>query len=166
MHWRARGAPKTPRLFWLQSPTSKASMREFGVRQVLLDTNAYAAFKRGEEEAIEILRRAQAIGISSIVLGELLSGFAAGRKQAENRRELSGLLESPRVTVISVDRDTSEFYSVVYLGLRRKGKPIPTNDLWIAACALQHGMAVFSYDRHFAEVPGLITGYRLSDFLP
>jgi tRNA(fMet)-specific endonuclease VapC len=128
-------------------------MSEFGMRQILLDTNAYAAIKRGEEEAVEILRRARAIGLSSIVLGELLSGFAAGRKAAENRRELSALLEFPPVIVISVDRDTSEFYSVVYLGLKRKGHPIPTNGLWIAARALQHGMAVFSYDKRFAEVP-------------
>lgn len=166
MHWRVLGTLQTLRPFGLRSPISKGSMREFGVRQILLDTNAYAAFKQGEEEAVEILRRAQAIGISSIVLGELLSGFAAGGKEAENRRELSALLQSSRVTVISVDQDTSEFYSVVYLGLRRKMKPIPTNDLWIAACALQHGLAVFSYDRHFAEVPGLIAGCRLTDFLP
>jgi tRNA(fMet)-specific endonuclease VapC len=136
------------------------------MRQILLDTNAYAAFKRGEEEAAEILRHAEVIGLSSIVLGELLSGFAWGRKEAENRRELNAFLGSPRVSVIAIDRDTSEFYSRAYLALRRKGKPIPTNDLWIAASALQRGMAVFSYDGHFEIVPGLIAGHRLADFLP
>jgi tRNA(fMet)-specific endonuclease VapC len=126
----------------MRSLTLKGSTKGCGVRQILLDTNAYAAFKRGEEEAVEILRHAQAIGLSSIVLGELLSGFACARKEAENRRELNAFLKSPRVTIIPVDRDTSEFYSRAYLALRRKGKPIPADDLWIAASALQHGMAV------------------------
>jgi predicted nucleic acid-binding protein len=63
-------------------------------------------------------------------------------------------------------KDTAEFYSRVYLTLRRKGKPLPTNDLWIAASALQHGAAVFTYDQHYDAIDGLIVGSRLADFLP
>lgn len=136
------------------------------MREILLDTNAYAAFKRGNQEAIDILRHAQVIGISSIVLGELLSGFGAGRREAENRRELKVFLDSPRVRTLPVDEDTAEFYARAYLALKRKGTPIPTNDLWIAATALQHGAAIFSYDQHFQVVDGVIAGDRLSDFLP
>jgi tRNA(fMet)-specific endonuclease VapC len=136
------------------------------VREILLDTNAYAAFKRGNQEAIDILRHAQVIGISSIVLGELLSGFGAGRREAENRRELKVFLDSPRVRMLPVGEDTAEFYARAYLALKRKGTPIPTNDLWIAATALQHGAAIFSYDQHFQVVDGVIAGDRLSDFLP
>lgn len=136
------------------------------MREILLDTNAYAAFKRGNQEAIDILRHAQVIGISSIVLGELLSGFGAGRREAENRRELKVFLDSPRVRTLPVGEDTAEFYARAYLALKRKGTPIPTNDLWIAATALQHGAAIFSYDQHFQVVDGVIAGDRLSDFLP
>lgn len=136
------------------------------MRQILLDTNAYAAFKRGNQEALDILRHAQFVGISSVVLGELLSGFAAGRREAENRRELKMFLDSPRVRVLLVDEGTAEFYARTYVGLKRKGTPIPTNDLWVAATALQHGVAIFSYDQHFQAIDGVIVGSRLSDFLP
>lgn len=136
------------------------------MKSILVDTNAYAAFKRGDVEALAIVRAADAIGISAVVLGELLSGFALGAREADNRRELSEFLASPRVSLLPVTEDTAGFYARVYQGLRRKGKPIPTNDLWIAATALQHGFAVFSYDRHFAEIDGLLTGQQLADFLP
>lgn len=136
------------------------------MKSILVDTNAYAAFKRGDAEAIAILRAADTIGLSAVVLGELLSGFALGAREADNRRELSEFLASPRVSLLPVTEDTAGFYARVYQGLRRKGKPIPTNDLWIAATALQHGFAVFSYDRHFAEIDGLLTGQELANFLP
>lgn len=136
------------------------------MKRVLLDTNAYAAFKRGEQEAIEIIRYVDTIGLSVVVLGELLSGFKAGLKETNNRRELDAFLESSRVTLLTIDEATAGFYAHVYFHLKRKGKPIPTNDLWIAATALQHGFMLFSYDRHFLEVEGLITGQRLMDFLP
>lgn len=68
--------------------------------------------------------------------------------------------------IIPIDDTTSEFYARVYLGLKRKGKPIPSNDLWVAATALQHGFSLFTYDQHFGEVEGLITGRRSADFLP
>ena len=136
------------------------------MKKILLDTNAYAAFKRGDEEAVEILRYAGTIGLSPIVLGELLCGFAAGQRVAQNRRELNAFMESPRVEVIPVDEGTAEYYSHVYKGLKQKGRPIPTNDLWIAATALQHGTVVYTYDKHFFEVDGLIVGQQLSDFLP
>jgi len=133
---------------------------------ILLDTNAYVAFKRGDAEALAILRAANAIGLSAVVVGELLSGFALGNREADNRRELSEFLASPRVMLLPVTEDTAGFYAHVYRQLRCKGKPIPTNDLWIAATALQHGFAVFSHDRHFAEIDGLLTGRQLGDFLP
>lgn len=136
------------------------------MKQILLDTNAYVAFKRGAQEALEIIQGVEAIGISTIVLGELLSGFSAGRREAENRRGLDAFLESARVTVLAVDEETADCYSRVYRGLKRKGKPIPTNDLWIAATALQHGAALFSYDKHFAAVDGVIVVNRLADIIP
>ena len=136
------------------------------MKRILLDTNAYAAFKTGEAAAIEIIRGVETIGVSTVVLGELLSGFAAGRREADNRSELSAFLESPRVQVLPVDETTAEYYAHVFIGLRRKGRPIPTNDLWLAATALQHGLAVYSYDRHFQDVDGLLLGSRPEDFLP
>ena len=135
------------------------------VRDVLLDTNAYVAFKRGLPDAVDVLAHTPRIGINSIVLGELLSGFAVGTREAENRQELQQFLTSERVHQLVVDTETAAQYAAVYRELRRRGSPIPTNDMWIAASALQHGFAVFSDDRHFHAVPGLHVGARLDDFL-
>ena len=134
------------------------------MRGILIDTNAYGAFKEGRPEAVAILRHAPLIGFSTVVLGELLGGFAAGAREASNREQLLAFLASERVRVYSVDSDTAESYARLYLSLRRKGTPIPTNDLWIAATARQHSLAVFTYDRHFREVEGVTAGNRLEDF--
>lgn len=135
------------------------------VREILLDTNAYAAFKRNVPDAVEIIRHAPLIGINSIVLGGLLGGFAVGTREAANKQELKRFFNSDRVKLFSVDDSTAEYYAMVYRDLKRKGRPIPTNDMWIAATALQHGLAVFSYDDHFQAVDGIIVGNRLLDFV-
>lgn len=136
------------------------------MRHILLDTNAYAAFKRGEPGALDIVQTADTLGLSTVVLGELLGGFALGARAERNRRELTAFLESPRVKVLAVSETTAEFYASVFAALRRKGQPIPTNDLWVAATALEHGLGLFTYDRHFQTVDGLIAGSRPEDFLP
>jgi len=121
----------------------------------LLDTNAYAAFKRGLPEAVEIARNTDLLFLPVVALGELLAGFAVGSQEERNRHELNVFLASPRVKVLVADGQTASFYAQVYMGLRAKGRPIPSNDLWIAAIALQHELTLFSYDAHFAEVDGL-----------
>jgi len=132
------------------------------VNGVALDTNAYAAFKRGEEEAVEILTRAPFVCLSTVVLGELLAGFSAGTRKQANLDELEQFLGSEPVVVLPVDQDTSRYYASVYRALRRKGRPIPTNDMWTAASAIQHGMSLFSYDEHFQHVDHLAWGHTLS----
>ena len=82
-----------------------------------------------------------------------------GRLEAPNRRQLGEFLESDRVRVVSVDPETGERYAVIRDFLRRKGTPIPTNDLWIAASAAQHGLKLVSLDRHFKEVPQILLEY-------
>jgi tRNA(fMet)-specific endonuclease VapC len=136
------------------------------VRPILLDTNAYTDFMLGETAVVEVVAHAERICLSSTVLGELLGGFAAGTREAKNRAELARFLDSPRVEVMPVTAQTADSYALVYSGLRRKGRPIPTNDLWIAASALEHGAALLTRDAHFALIDGLRVGRRLEDFLP
>jgi tRNA(fMet)-specific endonuclease VapC len=133
------------------------------VNPILVDTNAYVAFKQGEPEARTILEHAPAIGFNTVVLGELLSGFAAGARDEANRKELSDFLSAPGVSVLPVDRRTAEHYATIYVALRKAGKPIPTNDIWVAASAIQHGLDLFSYDRHFQVVEGLRVRTSLSE---
>jgi tRNA(fMet)-specific endonuclease VapC len=136
------------------------------MRPILLDTNAYTAFMLGEAAVVEVVAHAERIYLNSIVLGELLGGFAAGTREAKNRAELARFLDSPRVEVVPVTAQTADSYALLYSGLRRKGQPIPTNDLWIAASALEHGAALLTRDAHFAQIDGLRCGQQLEDFLP
>jgi tRNA(fMet)-specific endonuclease VapC len=130
------------------------------VSDVLLDTNGYTAFKQAQPDAVEVFQRAARLALSSVVLGELLAGFAVGSREAQNRAELQQFLASDRVYLLVVDDGTAAFYAKIYSQLRKKGRPIPTNDLWIAASALQHGYALFSYDAHFEQIEGLISAQQ------
>lgn len=128
------------------------------LRPILLDTNAYTALTRNVADAVAIIKYAPSVYFNSVIVGELLAGFAAGSKESDNKAKLNCFLEIDKVECLSVDAATSEFYASIYRELRRKGRPIPTNDLWIAATALQYDLALFSYDRHFQMVEGLIVG--------
>lgn len=136
------------------------------MRPILIDTNAYTAFMLGDAAVVEVVAHAERICLNSIVLGELLGGFAAGTRESKNRAELARFLDSPRVELVPVTAQTADSYALVYSSLRRKGQPIPTNDLWIAASALEHGAALLTRDTHFGHIDGLRRGQRLEDFLP
>jgi predicted nucleic acid-binding protein len=124
------------------------------VKKILIDTNIYSHAMKGHPETIGVLQQAQEIGICSISIGELLSGFKGGERK--NRQELEEFLDTPRVALYRIDENTAEFYAEILNDLRKRGKPIPTNDIWIAAVALQHGFRLFSMDRHFDAVAGLL----------
>jgi tRNA(fMet)-specific endonuclease VapC len=123
------------------------------------------AFKQGQPDAVEIVQRTPRLALSSTVLGELLAGFAVGSREAKNRAELQQFLASDRIQLLTVDDGTAAYYATIYRNLRNKGRPIPTNDMWIAASALQHGYALFSYDGHFQHVDGLLVGATPTDLM-
>ena len=127
------------------------------MKRLLIDTNIYTAFKCNDVNVVETLRRADAILVCTTVLGELLCGFKCGRREQQNRDELDLFLDTPRVNVVYCDHVTAEFYAEIYSKLRSAGQPIPTNDMWIAASAMQHGAAVCTLDAHFQDVEGLVT---------
>ena len=131
---------------------------------ILLDTNAYTAFKRNIFEAVEVIRNRPLIGLNSVILGELYGGFELVSREEYNRRKLKQFLEISKINCFAIDCNTSEYYARVYYYLRRKSNPIPTNHMWIAAMALQYNLALFSYDKHFHAVDGLITGNSSADF--
>ncbi len=136
------------------------------MKNIIIDTNAYAAFKNGNEEAIEIVRIAEQIGVCTIVLGELLAGFIIGSQEEKNRKELSDFLSSSRVSIMMADNETAEYYARIFCQLKQKGQPIPTNDLWIGAIAMQHGFGVFTYDKHFSNIDNLLTCHSSGQLLP
>jgi len=124
--------------------------------RIALDTSAYSAFKRGHPEVVAHLRRAREILVPSIVLGELLGGFDAGRRARRHRDELRQFLATPRVRPVPVGEATAERYARIYTTLREAGRPLPTNDLWIAASAMEHGAALVTLDRDFEHVPQIL----------
>lgn len=126
------------------------------MRKILIDTNIYVAFKRSSPAVVEVLQQVDYLGINTVVLGELLSGFTGGSKELRNRKELEEFLNSPRVELLAVDEGTAEYYAQIYWNLKTRGHPIPSNDLWIAASAMKHGLALYTLDTHFQKVDGLL----------
>lgn len=134
--------------------------------RIAVDTNAYSELKRGDGHILSLLNHADDVLVSSVVLGELLAGFAGGTREARNRLELTQFLESPGVRLVECGAATADRYALVHLALRRRGRPIPTNDAWIAASCLEHGAALLTLDAHFADIGALRVGRRLEDFIP
>jgi len=124
--------------------------------RVLIDTNIYSEALRGNDYVIAKLQSCEIIAISPIVIGELLSGFKGGDKYRKNLDELYKFLDSPRVRIIPLTFTTADFYSEVFTRLQKAGTPIPTNDIWIAASALENGLKIFTIDKHYQSVRGLV----------
>lgn len=123
--------------------------------RILLDTSAYSEWKRGHEGLAALVRRATGILLSVVVAGELLYGFRRGERLERNVKELEELLESPFVSVLPATLVTADRFARIACALREKGRPIPSNDIWIAAQAMETGATLVSFDRHFAEIDGL-----------
>lgn len=123
---------------------------------VLLDTNFYCAFCKGDKQAVHIIQQARKIFLPFAVLAELRAGFLCGTKARKNERSLTLFLNSARVKVIYPDENTTHQFAVVFAQLRLLGKPIPTNDIWIAALAVQHDLILCSRDKHFDLLPQLV----------
>ena len=123
---------------------------------VLLDTSAYSALQRGHQPILDVLRQSETVAVSAVVLGELYSGFRAGNRWAKNTAQLAQFLSKPSVRVLNVTEETALRYAEVDAYLRKKGRPIPRNDVWIAAVALEHGLQLLTLDVHFREIPLLL----------
>jgi tRNA(fMet)-specific endonuclease VapC len=122
-----------------------------------LDTNAYAALKRGDARIEDFVRTAETLFVSIIVLGELYFGFHDGSRFRENLAELERFLAHPFVKVAFLNEASADRFGRIATTLKRAGTPIPTNDIWIAAQCLDHGAELITLDEHhFRKVPGLL----------
>ena len=124
--------------------------------RILLDSNAYSHLMRGHDRAAELVRSAEEILFSAVVVGELVYGFRWGARFERSMAELRSFLSSPYVTFVPVGLVTADRYSRIAQGLRAKGRPIPTNDIWVAAHAMETGADLVSADRHFEHVDGIV----------
>ena len=120
---------------------------------MILDTNALSAFVDGDPGVGDVLRAQVRVAIPVIVLGEFRYGIAQSRQRAAYEGWLaSNLLH---FDVLPVTDETAVAYATLRVAVKRSGRPIPANDAWIAALALQHRLPVLSRDEHFDGVPGL-----------
>ena len=127
--------------------------------RLCLDTSAYSNFRRGEARVVDHIDRATWIGMPSVVLGELWGGFLAGHRADVNSAQLEEFVAHPAVEVLPLDQEVARVYGEIFADLRARGRPLPTNDLWIAATAVRAGATVLTFDDHFramARVAALI----------
>jgi tRNA(fMet)-specific endonuclease VapC len=120
---------------------------------VILDTNALSAVADDEPTAVRLFSQAASIELPAIVLGEYRFGIAQSRRRKEYEKWLEQLIAATRV--LPVDQETTVHYAQVRSELKKAGKPIPSNDLWIAALCRQHRLPMMSEDNHFDAVQGL-----------
>jgi len=125
--------------------------------KLCIDTNIYSALKRGNREVLEILENVDEIYIPAVVIGELIAGFRIGDKTKKNTDELMRFIDLPGVFIVNIDFLIAERYGILIKILRENGTPIPTNDVWIAATAFEKGSKLLTLDKHFNNIPGMIT---------
>lgn len=120
---------------------------------MILDTNALSAFADGEESVGEILRQQPRAAIPVIVLGEFRYGIAGSRHRGAYEEWLDSQLR--HFDLLAITAETTIPYASVRGMLKRLGRPIPANDAWIAALAMQHRLPILSRDEHFDVLPDL-----------
>jgi tRNA(fMet)-specific endonuclease VapC len=122
---------------------------------VLIDTNAYSQIWRKHPEILKVLASSEQLLMSVVVLGELRAGFEHGLRSELNHKVLNDYLSNPSINIALIQPSTTLIYGKLYAAQRKLGKPIPSNDLWIAAQAIELDMPLLTLDAHFAGIKGL-----------
>ncbi len=126
------------------------------MKAVLLDTSGYSHLMKGHPAVAEAVRKADRVVLNPVVVGELLSGFRRGGARGRNEQFLAAFLARPSVELVPIDGGTAERYAAIKDFLREAGIPLPANDVWIAATAMQHGLRVVTSDSHFLRIPQIL----------
>ncbi|MCB1193303.1 MAG: type II toxin-antitoxin system VapC family toxin [Leptospiraceae bacterium] len=131
------------------------------MKKILLDTNAYSNYLRGDENVLSALSEANIVYMSIFVLGELYSGFKNGTKESWNKENLHSFIKKPTVNIIDATIETSIIFAEIKNSLKISESPIPINDVWIAAHAFEMSSVLITFDSHFKNIPGI----RLWDYI-
>jgi predicted nucleic acid-binding protein len=126
------------------------------MKRLLLDTSAYSNLMRGNKNISAFLDEADEVFLCAIIVGELRAGFKKGGKEHQNISVLKEFL-SVTTGVLSIDDATAERYALILDYLKKSGTPIPTNDMWIAASAMQYGLVLLTSDQHFSQLPQIVS---------
>lgn len=121
--------------------------------KLVLDTNIYCDFAEGVPDVVDsIAEFGEELYLPTIVIAELTYGFMKGTQLEYNERKLQEIISKLDICVIDIDRNVSRKYALIYLHLVTKGRKIPINDVWIAACCISIGGTLFTRDSHFAAI--------------
>ena len=125
------------------------------ISRIALDTNAYSALAKGDSDVLEALAEAERTYLPVTVIGELCAGFRGGTQEKRNRAQLRRFFKKPSVRILHTTEEVADYYGQIFDFLSRKKTPIPANDIWIAAHAMEQGVALVTYDKHFQHIEGL-----------
>jgi predicted nucleic acid-binding protein len=125
------------------------------IPRLALDTNAYRALDDGNVKLAKLVRTCPQIGLPVIVLGEIYFGIFLGKKQEQNITNLNRFVSSPRVETLMIDEATTKIFGEIATLLRKSGRPIQQDDMWIAALCKRHDFALATAGRDFEAVIGL-----------
>lgn len=125
------------------------------MKQVLLDTNAYARFLAGDTSILDAVASSEVVFMSIFVLGELYAGFSGGTKNLENRNRLKDFLFKPSVKILNATSETADIFGSLKTTLKKAGTPLPINDVWISAHGIETGSVIITFDKHFEKIPGI-----------
>ena len=129
------------------------------MNKILLDTNAYTNYLRGDKQVLEFLANADIVYMSVFVAGELFAGFRGGSRFRHNKMNFEKFLSKSTVEVLNTSEATADIFGQLKYTLKKAGTPLPINDIWIAAHAIETGSVLITYDTHFAKLPGLRLWY-------
>ena len=126
------------------------------MKSIMLDTNAYSSILRNQGESVlDAIDEVENLFFSVVVMGELYAGFRNGSRFRENVGFLKEFLYDPIVTIAEINEETAEIFGELKSLLKKKGTPIPLNDIWIAAQCVERGAVLVTFDKHFSNIPGL-----------
>lgn len=123
------------------------------MRSLLVDTNVLISFiEKGDKTFVDVFSKYDELIVSPIVLGEYRAGITSTKKGRESQAALEKFLDTDSVREVETTGKTSVYYAKIFQDLKAKGKPIPINDIWIAAAALERGVELCSFDEHFSNI--------------
>jgi tRNA(fMet)-specific endonuclease VapC len=123
-------------------------------KKIVLDTNTVIDLLKGTPKVVSELEKFDVFYLTTTICGELLFGAKNSGKKAENESKYRKFIE--KCLILNIDFEISDEYSNIRLNLKKKGKPIPENDIWIAATCIVNNLALISRDTDFENVEGLI----------
>jgi tRNA(fMet)-specific endonuclease VapC len=121
--------------------------------KLVLDTNIYCDYAEGVLAVVDILAEfGDELYLPTIVIAELTCGFMKGTRHEYNEKKLQEIVSKLQISIIDIDKNVARKYALIYLHLVGKGRKIPINDVWIAACCMDIGGTLLTRDSHFAAI--------------